>query len=103
MKLSLTFALNRNFLDPNTIKVKNEDGEEEEVLYAPKRYKDIVKECYLISKNLNTSYIDALKLTPLERSYLIQLLAQDFEEKRKAYEKEIQASREQLESMKKRR
>lgn len=90
-------------MDPSTIKVKDENGEEKEVPYAPKRYKEIVQECYLLSKNLNTSYTDTMKLTPLERNYLIQLLAQDFDEKRKAYEKEIQASREQLESMKKRR
>ena len=90
-------------MDPNTIKVKNEDGKEEEVLFAPKRYKEIVRECYLISKNLNTSYSDTMKLTPLERSYLLQLLYQDFEEQKKMYDKEIQASREQLESMKHKR
>ena len=103
MILSLTFVLNRSFLDPNTIKVKNEDGKEEEVLYAPKRYKEIVTECYLLSKNLNTSYMDIMKITPLERGYLIQLLRQDFDEKKKLYEKEIQESREQLELLRTRK
>ncbi len=90
-------------MDPNTIKVKNEEGKEEEILFAPKRYKEIVRECYLLSKNLNTSYSDVMKLTPLERSYLLQLLYQDFEEQKKMYDKEIQASREQLESAKHRK
>ena len=103
MILSLTFALNRNFLDPSTIKVKGENGKEEEVLYATKRYKEIVRECYLISKNLNTSYTDTMKLTPLERNYLLQLLLQDFEEKKKAFEKEMQETKERIESIKKKR
>ena len=103
MKLSLTFVLNQGFLDPNTIKVKNADGVEEEVLYAPKRYKDIVTECYLLSKNLNTSYMDVMKLTPLERNYLLQLLKQDFDERKKLYDKEMQESREQLESLRKKK
>ena len=90
-------------MDPNTIKVKNEEGKEEEILFAPKRYKEIVRECYLLSKNLNTSYSDVMKLTPLERGYLLQLLYQDFEEQKKMYDKEIQASREQLESAKHRK
>ena len=98
--LSLTFVLNRNFLDPNTIKVKDEDGKEKEILYAPKRYKEIVEECYLISRNLNTSYSDAKKITPLERSYLLQLLTRDFDEKKKLYEKEIQETRERVEALK---
>lgn len=42
--------------------------------YAPVRYKEIVKECYLISKNINTSYTDVLKITPTERAYLIEFL-----------------------------
>ena len=42
--------------------------------YAPARYKQIVTECYYLSKNLNTSYSDLLKVTPLERKYMLELL-----------------------------
>ena len=42
--------------------------------YAPYRYKQIVTECYYISKNCNTSYTDLMKITPLERKYMLELL-----------------------------
>lgn len=42
--------------------------------YAPIRYKELVKECYLISKNINTSYTDVLNITPTERTYLLEFL-----------------------------
>ena len=63
------FASQLNFLDPQ----KTEDGQP----YSPIRYKELVKECYLISKNLNTSYLDVLKITPLERNYLIKFLVEE--------------------------
>lgn len=82
MKLSLTFASNQNFLDPKL----TEDGQP----YGPARYKRIVQECYLISKNMNTSYSDVLKLTPKEREYLIKFLLEDYDEKKKVVEQELQ-------------
>jgi len=100
MRLSLTFVLNRNFLDPKFIKIKNKEGKEEEVPYGPYKYKELIKESYLISRHLHTSYIDALKLTPTERTSLLQLLREEFEETRKANEKDLQANRELLESIK---
>lgn len=45
--------------------------------YAPIRYREIVKECYLISKNINTSYTDLLNITPTERKYLIEFLVDE--------------------------
>lgn len=62
--------------------------------YGPARYKRIVQECYLISKNMNTSYTDVLKMTPIEREYLIKFLLEDYEEKKKAVEQEIQSIQE---------
>ena len=100
MKLSLTFVLNRSFLDPSTIKIKNEKGEEEEVLYAPRRYKELVRDCYILSRNLHTSYLDTKELTPLERNYLLQLINQERDETTKAFEKEIQENQERLEAIK---
>ena len=63
-----------------------EDGQP----YGPARYKRIVQECYLISKNMNTSYSDVLKLTPKEREYLIKFLLEDYDEKKKVVEQELQ-------------
>ena len=59
------FGSHLNFLDPQFI---NDQP------YGPIRYKEIVKECYLISKNINTSYTDILKITPTERGYLLEFL-----------------------------
>ena len=81
MKLSLTFAANKNFLDPKV----TEDGKP----YGPERYKRIVQECYLISKNMNTSYSDVIRMTPREREYLLEFLLADFNEKQQAYEQEL--------------
>ena len=93
MKLSLTFAFNQNFLDPKL----TEDGKP----YAPERYKRILQECYLISKNMNTSYSDVLNITPKERTYLIKFLVDDFTEKKKAYEEEMRKIEEQNQSKRK--
>ena len=83
MKLSHPFANNLNFLDPKL----TEDGKP----YGPERYRRIVQECYLISKNMNTSYADVLKMTPIEREYLLQFLLNDFNERKKAVEEELRS------------
>lgn len=59
--------------------------------YGPERYKRIVQECYLISKNMNTSYSDVLKITPIEREYLINFLLEDYNEKKRVTEQELKA------------
>ena len=69
LKLRPRFATHLNFLDPQ----KTEDGKP----YAPIRYKQIIKECYLISRNLNTSYTDVLKISPTERELLISFLMEE--------------------------
>jgi hypothetical protein len=50
--------------------------------YGPKRYRDIVKERYLISKNCNTSYTDLGKVTPLERQYLIEFITEELQKQK---------------------
>lgn len=55
-----------SFLDPQLSK----DGQP----YGPKRYKEIVKECWYISMNLHTSYTDVLDLAFQDRVYLIDLI-----------------------------
>ena len=66
----LPFASQTNFLDP----LLWSNGEP----YGPYRYKEIVRECYIISKNCNTSYTDLMSITPLERDYLIEFIEEEF-------------------------
>ena len=73
------FALGPNFLDPQL----SSDG----TPYGPKRYKEIVKECWYISDNLHTSYTDVLDLSFLERVYLIECINKKAEDTKKEIEK----------------
>lgn len=61
--------------------------------YAPIRFKELVKERYLISKNLNTSYKDAGEITPLERRYLLELLVEDAQREKKIFQEQTQNKR----------
>lgn len=58
--------MDQSFLDPQT----SSDG----TPYGPKRFKEIVKECWYISDNLHTSYTDVLDMSFQERFYLIELI-----------------------------
>jgi len=71
------FVLDQSFLDPLTSK----DG----TPYGPKRYKEIVRECWYISDQLHTSYSDVLDLSFQERVYLIGYI----DEKKKATQKAL--------------
>lgn len=73
------FASHQNFLDPQL----TSDGKP----YGPYRYKQIVKECYLISKNSNTSYTDVLKITPLERNYILEFIIEGEKRNQEVIEK----------------
>lgn len=64
-----------SFLDQQTTK----DGKP----YGPIRFKQIVKELYIIAKQTNTSYTDLLNITPTERDLLINFI---LEENKKAEE-----------------
>lgn len=55
--------------------------------YGPHRYKDIVKERYIISKHTHTSYGDTETITPLERSYILEFITDDLERQHEMYEK----------------
>lgn len=46
--------------------------------FGPYRYKQIVKEAYLISKNTNTSYLDVMSITPQERNYILEFISDEF-------------------------
>ena len=78
MKFLPFFASGPNFLDPQL----SNDG----TAYGPKRYKEILKECWYISDNLNTSYTDVLNLAAQDRVYLIECINEKKEATAKAFE-----------------
>lgn len=55
--------------------------------YGPFRYKEIVRECYLISKNINTSYNDLMNITPTERNYMLQFLVEEAKQREEILQK----------------
>ena len=55
--------------------------------YGPHRFKEIVRERYLISRESNTSYTDLGQITPAERGYLIEFIADDINAKNNANKK----------------
>lgn len=77
-----------NFLDPQTSK----DGKP----YGPKRYKELVQECWYISDNLHTSYADVLDLAFIDRVYL----AENIKAKNDATAKAMEAARQKRKSKK---
>ena len=85
MKWCLPFASQVNFLDRQT----TNDGKP----YAPYRYKEIVKECFIISKEINTSYTDLMNITPREKNYMLEFIREKYEREREAIEK-VRAERE---------
>jgi hypothetical protein len=54
--------------------------------YGPWRYKQIVKESYIITKNTNTPYSDILNMTPTERELMIEFLSEDFKKQQEQME-----------------
>lgn len=73
-----TFASGPNFLDPQTYS----DGS----AYGPRRYKEIIKECWYISDNTNTSYTDVLDISSIERAALLDYINKKHEATKKAME-----------------
>ena len=55
--------------------------------YAPERFRDIVKERYLISVHSNSSYESTASITPTERTLLLQLIKDDLQRKQEQYDK----------------
>ena len=55
-------------------------------LFAPERFKQIVKERYEISKRINSSYNDIGEITPRERSLLLQFIEEDIKHDNKIIE-----------------
>ena len=72
------FASHQNFLDPQL----TSDGKP----YGPIRFRQIVKERYVISKQTHMTYEDTGNMTPAEREIIIQLLEEDSRREKEALE-----------------
>ena len=68
-----------SFLDQQTTK----DGKP----YGPIRFRQIVKELYILSKQLNSSYTDLLDITPTERDLLINFIIEENKKSEETMEK----------------
>lgn len=79
----------KNFLDPQSIKDKNGKL----IPYGPFRFKEIVQERYLISKNINTSYTDTAKITPLERRYILEFIVDEMKKTQQFIEEKKKTKR----------
>ena len=72
-------GLINNFFDP----LWTSEGK----LYAPERLKSIIHERYIITCNCNTSYSDTVDITPTERTYLLEFIADDLRKKKESIDK----------------
>lgn len=75
------FASHLNFLDQQFDSKGNP--------YGPIRYKQLVRECYEISRIMNTPYTDVLNISPLEREYLREFIKEDNERSNKMLEEKM--------------
>ena len=55
--------------------------------YGPYRYKQLIKECYIIAKNTNTPYTALMDITPTEKNELLNLIIEDNQKSQEAMEK----------------
>ena len=55
--------------------------------YAIQRYKDLVQERYYISKQINTSYEDVGRMTPIERAYIIKFISDEIKRQNEMIER----------------
>lgn len=85
MILSLPFVSLLNFLYQRYDEKGNPIG--------PRRFKEIVEECWFISKSINTSYTDILQVTPLERRYLIDIIKESNRIEKEEWDRTIQESK----------
>lgn len=63
--------------------------------YAHKRYEELVKECYFITKYTNTPYSDVLQMTTTERGLILKFLMEDAEKINKQQEENRRKLQEQ--------
>ena len=65
--------------------MKNDRGKE--VPLGVVKYENLVKECYLISSNINTSYTDLLDISIREKDLLVNLILDKFKREKEELDK----------------
>lgn len=58
-----------------------------------KRFKEIMEECWFISRSINTSYNDILQISPLERKYLVDIIKESNRLEKEEWDRTIQESK----------
>lgn len=51
------------------------------------RYKELVRECYIIAKNGGTPYEEVLRMSPRERSYFLKFIDEEFKHAKEIMDK----------------
>ena len=54
--------------------------------YGPVRYRQLVKENYIITRQVNTSYMDVLKMMPQDKKIILKEIIDEIDARNKAYE-----------------
>lgn len=78
------FASLESFSNPQQI-IKGPKGEE--MPYGLARYNQLVNQCYIISKKINTSYTDLMNVTPKELDTMLELIEEETKQQNEQYEK----------------
>lgn len=55
--------------------------------YGLARYNQLVNQCYIISKKINTSYTDLMNVTPKELDTMLELIEEETKQQNEQYEK----------------
>lgn len=84
MKCRHPFALLKSFSDPRQL-VKNKNNED--IPYGLFRYEELVKECYILSKNINTPYTELMDITLKEKNLMLDWLSEEAKRKQEEIDK----------------
>lgn len=72
-----------SFSDPQQL-IKTDDGE---MPYGIYRFQQIVDECFIISKTINTSYTDLMDISIRERDRMIEIIIEDNKKQKEELDK----------------
>lgn len=72
-----------SFSDPQQL-IKTDDGE---MPYGVYRFQQIIDECFIISKTINTSYTDLMNISIRERDRMIEIIVEDNKKQKEELDK----------------
>lgn len=72
-----------SFSDPQQL-IKTDDGE---MPYGVYRFQQIIDECFIISKTINTSYTDLMNISVRERDRMIEIIVEDNKKQKEELDK----------------